>query len=274
MAQAVGAQRIDQIATEALALLGTGQQVTPFSSRYSDFSLAEAYNVAAKVCDRRRAQGEKPMGRKIGFTNRSVWNGYGISGPIWNFMFDSTVGDLAAVGQRFDLANLPEPRIEPEIVIHLASAPHLDMNEDELMECVDWIAHGFEIVHSIFPDWAFAAADATAAYGVHSALMLGERHPISSDRARWGKLLSNFSIKLIRNDGLTVEGHSRNVVGGPMKALRFLVEELARYACEPLAIGEIVTTGTLTEAMPAIAGQSWTTELSGIDIPGLRLRFE
>jgi hypothetical protein len=27
------------------------------------------------------------------------------------------------------------------------------------------------------------------------------------------------------------------------------------------------------EAMPAIAGQSWVTELGGIDIQGLRLRF-
>jgi 2-oxo-3-hexenedioate decarboxylase len=37
--------------------------------------------------------------------------------------------------------------------------------------------------------------------------------------------------------------------------------------------GELVTTGTLTEAMPAIPGQNWTTRLAGIDIGGLRLRL-
>jgi 2-oxo-3-hexenedioate decarboxylase len=51
------------------------------------------------------------------------------------------------------------------------------------------------------------------------------------------------------------------------------VDELARYSCEPLKAGEIVTTGTLTGAMPAIAGHSWMTELDGIKISGIRLRF-
>jgi quinol monooxygenase YgiN len=44
-------------------------------------------------------------------------------------------------------------------------------------------------------------------------------------------------------------------------------------ACQPLRPGELVTTGTLTEAMPAIPGQNWTTRLAGIDIAGLRLRL-
>jgi 2-oxo-3-hexenedioate decarboxylase len=91
-------------------------------------------------------------------------------------MFDSTVHDLTTVGEVFALVDLPEPRIEPEIVLHLASTPRADMSEHELIGCVDWVAHGFEIVHSIFPGWTFAAADAVAAYGVHSALLLGDRH--------------------------------------------------------------------------------------------------
>jgi len=274
MAQGTRAQRVDQIATEALALLGNGQQIAPFSARYPDFGLAEAYDVADQVCHRRRARGENAVGRKIGFTNPTVWSGHGISGPIWNYLFDSTVGNLAAVGESFDLAGLPEPRIEPEIVLHLAGAPNVEMGEDELIGCIDWIAHGFEIVHSIFPRWVFTAADAVAAYGVHGALLLGERHPISRDRARWASALSSFTVKLKRNDGFVAQGRASNVLDGPVKALRFLVQELARYpACEPLGAGELVTTGTLTEAMPALAGQNWTTELGGIDIQGLQLRF-
>jgi 2-oxo-3-hexenedioate decarboxylase len=274
MAQDMRARRTDEIATEALALLGTGRQVAPFSSRYPAFGLAEAYEVATRVCDKRRARGEHVVGRKIGFTNQTAWSGYGISGPIWSYLFDSTVSDLAAVGGRFDLAGLPEPRIEPEIVLHLASAPHVDMSEGELIGCVDWIAHGFEIVQSIFPGWVFTAADAAAACGVHGGLLLGDRRLISDDRASWGTALTNFTVKLVRDNTCTTHGQASNVLGGPLKALRFLVQELARYpACEPLQPGELVTTGTLTEAMPAITGQSWVTELGGLDIQGLRLRF-
>jgi 2-oxo-3-hexenedioate decarboxylase len=265
---------IDEIAEEAFAILGTGQQVAPFSSRYPAFDLATAYKVAAQVRDMRGARGENAIGRKIGFTNRAVWGGYGISAPIWNYMFDSTVKDLTAANETFALVDLPEPRIEPEIVLHLTSAPHAGMTERELFDCIDWVAHCFEIVHSIFPGWAFKAADAVAAYGVHSALLLGDRHEISRKPAQWAEALSSFTVELVGDDGTSRPGHAQNVLGGPLKALQFLVEELARYpASEPLRPGELVTTGTLTEAMPVGIGQTWSTQLSGIDIQGLRLRF-
>jgi 2-oxo-3-hexenedioate decarboxylase len=79
---------------------------------------------------------------------------------------------------------------------------------------------------------------------------------------------------LVGDDGTSRPGHAQNVLGGPLKALQFLVEELARYpASEPLRPGELVITGTLTEAMPVGISQTWSTQLSGIDIQGLRLRF-
>src|SRR5712692_1308485 len=111
--------RVDRIAREALDVLGTGRQIAKFSSRHPAFDLAESYDVAARLRDMRRARGENAIGRKIGFTNSAVWGGYGISGPIWNYMFDSTVKDLTAADETFALVSLPEPRIEPEIVLHL-----------------------------------------------------------------------------------------------------------------------------------------------------------
>ncbi|KAB2911891.1 MAG: hydratase [Hyphomicrobiaceae bacterium] len=267
--------RVARIAEEMLAVLGTGRQVAPLSARFTDFGLEEAYEIAARVCDMRKPRGETSVGRKIGFTNRAAWGGYGISGPMWNYMFDSTVHDLAADSGTFALAGFPEPRIEPEIALHLARAPRVGMSESELLECIDWVAHGFEIVHSIFPGWQFTAADAVAAYGVHSGLLLGERHDVSAARAQWAEMLSGFSVELVGDDGARRSGHAANVLGGPLTALRFLVEELARYqASRPLGAGEIVTTGTLTEAMPAVAGQTWSTELRGIGMRGVRLRLE
>jgi 2-oxo-3-hexenedioate decarboxylase len=111
-------------------------------------------------------------------------------------MFDCTVKDLAAIDGRFDCGSLPQPQLEPEIVIHLANPPHAGISDDEFMDCVDWIADGFEIVHSIFPGWVFTAADAAAAYGVHSALLLGDRCPISGNRTKWRDALSNFTVRL------------------------------------------------------------------------------
>ena len=41
----------------------------------------------------------------------------------------------------------------------------------------------------------------------------------------------------------------------------------------PLAAGEIVTTGTLTRALPVSGGETWTTELTGVALNGICVRF-
>lgn len=262
------------IARELVGLLGTAKQIRPFSARYPGFDLARAYDIAAEVRAMRVARGETPVGRKIGFTNTTIWQHYGVSGPMWNHVFDTTLHDLAAIGGRFSLAGLAEPRIEPEIVLHLGRAPRAGMTEDELLDCVDWIAHGFEIVHSCFPGWVFTIADTAAAYGLHVGLILGPRQAIGQDRAAWRSALETCSLALHRDGAPVAEGHARNVLGGPLSALRFLVEEIERMRPgDALRAGEIVTTGTLTDAQPIAAGEVWTTTLSGIALGGLRLEL-
>src|SRR5512143_2440151 len=71
------------------------------------------------------------------------------------------------------LAGFVQPRIEPEIVFKLAASPPVTEDPGELLEVVKWVAAGFEIVQSVFPDWKFAAADCTAASGLHGALVVG-----------------------------------------------------------------------------------------------------
>ena len=40
-------------------------------------SIDDAYRVSAALHAMREAKGEKPRGRKIGFTNRTIWHQYG-----------------------------------------------------------------------------------------------------------------------------------------------------------------------------------------------------
>jgi 2-oxo-3-hexenedioate decarboxylase len=263
---------IDKIAREALDAIESRRQIASFSARFPDFDLDAAYRVTAAVRRLREALGERPIGRKIGFTNRTIWNEYGVYGPIWGHVYDRTVRDLAAIDETFALAGLLEPRIEPEIVFGLARAPRPDMDEAQLLGCMAWVAHGFEIVQSIFPGWKFSAADTVAAFGLHGALLIGPRHAIGE--GNWLETLARFAIDLQR-DGATLDrGHAANVLGGPLSALRHLVALLARDPINPpLAAGEIVTTGTLTRALPIAPGEIWTTALTGVGLAPLRVRF-
>jgi 2-oxo-3-hexenedioate decarboxylase len=262
------------IAAEALAALDGSRQIAPFSSRLSAFDLDEAYRVTAAVRQMREARGERPVGRKIGFTNRTIWAEYNVHGPVWGYLYDHTVHDLAGIGGAFPLAGLAEPRIEPEIVFGLARTPTPDMDERALLACVDWLAHGFELVQSFFPAWKFTAPDTVAAFGLHGALLIGPRHPVAAAMEDWSRTLARFEIDLARDGTVVDHGRAENVLDGPLSALRHLVDLLARdRANPPLAAGEIVTTGTLTRALPVAPGETWATELSGIALEGIRVRF-
>jgi hypothetical protein len=60
----------------------------------------------------------------------------------------------------------------------------------------------------------------------------------------------------------------------PLPAFGHLAEVLARLpGFAPVGAGEVVTTGTLTAGLPVKAGETWSTALSGIDLPGLTLGF-
>jgi 2-oxo-3-hexenedioate decarboxylase len=264
---------IDRVAAETFDVLNAGRQIEPFSSRDPSFDLAQAYQVTAAVRRLREERGERTIGRKIGFTNRTIWDEYGVSAPMWGYVYDQTVCDLPGPDEPVSLAGLAEPRIEPEIVFGLALAPTPDMDERALLGCLAWLAHGFEIVQSIFPRWEFALADTVAGYGLHGRLLIGPRHEIA-DVDAWHQELSAFEIDLLRNGEPVDHGWAANVLGGPLSALRHLVAVLAIDSDNPpLAAGEIVTTGTLTRAFPVFPGEAWSTRLSGIDVDGVVVRF-
>ena len=215
------------------------------------------------------------VGRKIGFTNTTIWAEYGVGAPIWGYVYDTTLQDLDRVGA-FDPSALVEPRIEPEIAFGLARAPRPGMDERALLDCVGWVAHGFEIVQSLFPGWRFGAADTVAAFGLHGALLLGPRVAVAAPESdRWAERLGTFGITLLRDGAVADVGRAANVLGGgPLAALRHLVEGLAAdQAGPPLAAGEIVTTGTLTKALPIAPRETWSTHLDGLDLPGVTLRL-
>jgi 2-oxo-3-hexenedioate decarboxylase len=265
---------IADIAGQALAALDSGRQIAPFSSRLSAFDLDEAYRVTAAVRKIREARGERPVGRKIGFTNRTIWSEYNVRGPIWGYVYDHTVHDLAGIGGTFPLAGLAEPRIEPEIVFGVAAAPAPGMDERALLDCIAWVAHGFEIVQSIFPAWKFTAADTVAAFGLHGALMIGPRHSIGARSEDWSRTLARFEIDLKHDGRVADHGQAANVLDGPLSALRHLVDLLAHDRVNPpLEAGEIVTTGTLTRALPVRPGETWSTDLAGVALDGIRVRF-
>jgi len=88
------------------------------------------------------------------------------------------------------------------------------------------------------------------------------------DPATLADRLAALTVTLERreaDDGawtLVAEGVGADVLDGPVAALAHLVRKL-RERGQRLAAGDIVSTGTLVDAQPMVAGQRWRTRLQG-----------
>ncbi|MEK7217250.1 MAG: fumarylacetoacetate hydrolase family protein, partial [Chloroflexota bacterium] len=175
-------------------------------------------------------------------------------------------------------SGLAQPLIEPEIAFRLRSRPPVTRDPEELLRHIEWMAHGFEVVQCHFPGWKFAAADAVADGGLHGSYIVGPRRRIPRRDPNVKALaaaLGSFTITLLKNGEPAAGGGGANVLDSPLNALAFLIETIEGLPGHPpLAAGEIITTGTLTKALPVAAGETWSTRIEGLPLSDLELRFE
>ena len=264
---------VARIASEAIDAIGAGRQIEPFSARPAGLTQDEGNQVRPLLRKAFEARGEKIVGRKIGFTNRRIWPEYGVSAPNWGYVTDRTLHDLSKT-QSLRAVDFVEPKIEPEIMFGLGAAPSPQMDEASLLDCIEWVALGYEIVQSIYPNWKFTAADTAASNAMHGVLLIGERHPVAPRKREWLRELADFKIELLCNGQVMDRGEAANVLDGPLKVLAYLTGMLAKDPYNPpLAAYEILSTGTLTRALDVKAGETWTAQVSGIPLEPVTLRF-
>ena len=260
---------IADLARELMSAWTTGGSVAePPSSRDPDFDLDAAYAVEAELRRMRVAAGHKVTGRKVGYANKAVWRALKLETLAWASMYDDTVHAAAALGE-FSLADMVAPRIEPEIVFRLKSAPAGGLDAAGAIECVEWMALGFEIIDCPFPGWQFKPADFVAAFGLHRALVVGPPGVAGSPDQ-----LAGFKVRLSRNGELAEEGAGKNSLRSPALCLAELAAAALRQApAFPLEGGELVSTGTLTGPQSPKPGDTWRAEVEGLAVGALELRF-
>lgn len=237
--------------------------------------LASAYQKALQVRTLRLQRGERPVGFKIGFTNRTIWPVYQVFAPIWGTVWDTTLQD-AAKSKQLSLTPSCQPRLEPEVVFGLKHQPPKQASLDDLFESIDWIAPGFEVVQCHLPDWKFRAAETVADSGLHARLLLGPKESISSLARSAQDLierLATMPVTLFQGDQKVDQGLGANVLDSPLQALMHFLLELRQCPNAPdLMAGDVVTTGTVTDAHGVKAGEHWRADYGGV-LPALDVQF-
>jgi 2-keto-4-pentenoate hydratase len=125
-------------------------------------------------------------------------------------------------------------------------------------------------------DWKFTAADTVADSGLHGRLLVGQRLPVDplcSDAQAFDAQLAAARITLFNGDQRIEEGTGANVLDGPLHALAHFLRALRDCPGAPdLQPGDVVTTGTWTDAWPVHRGEHWRAEFDPPLAP-LSVRF-
>lgn len=261
-------------ARELIAAHSTRQILpVPLSARDPALDLSGAYAVEAEIARIRRAQGRTTVGRKVGYANKAVWRALKLETLVWAHMYDDTVRSADGNTATLAIGSMRSPKIEPEIVFKLRRPLEGTSDPAAVLDAVEWIALGFEIIDCVYADWKFQPADFVAAFGLHAALVVGEPKPVDATSIpTLVDQLAQFTLQLSRNGELVEKGAGKNSLRSPALCLGELASAISRrMPDEPLSAGELISSGTLTESKLITAGEAWTAVVEGIDLPALTL---
>lgn len=257
---------VSGLAAELLSAYSKGEMLAaPPSQLHPGFDLKTAYAVEAQLTRLRREQGRTTVGRKVGYASKALWRRLKLDTLVWARMYDDTVKYAANGAATLSLAGMCSPRIEPEIVFKLKNPLRGD-SATAALEAVEWLALGFEIVDCVFPDWKFQPADFVASFGLHAALVVGKPVPVEPELlAAVAEQLPTFKARLFKDGQLIEEGSGKSSLGSPALSLGELAAAIGRQpGAEPLAAGELVSSGSLTASHPVAGGQLWRFEVEGL----------
>jgi 2-keto-4-pentenoate hydratase len=265
---------IEALARELRSAYETGEMVSAPASSQPGFDLDAAYQVEAKLKNWREAAGHKSAGRKVGYANKAMWRILKLETLVWGHMYEDTVHQSSGNSAQLKLERVRSLKIEPEIVFGLKqSVTSAGLDAAGALAAVDWLAIGFEIIDCPYPEWKFQPGDFVASFGLHAALVIGERISVRpEDITKLADQLAKFKVKMLKNGEFLEEGSGKNALRNPALCLAELGAAIAkRFPDEPLRAGEIVSTGTLTAGHLTAAGDRWTMEVEGIELPSLTL---
>jgi 2-keto-4-pentenoate hydratase len=265
---------VESLARELLTAYETGQSVPVLASARPGFDLNAAYEVEAALKRLRKAEGVTAVGRKVGYANRAMLRVLKLDTLVWAHMYNDTVHYSDDNSATLTLPNRRALKVEPEIVFGVKQ-PIVAEGLDAIaaLESTEWLAMGFEIIDCPFPEWRFQPEDFVASFGLHAALVIGERMEMRPGLvATLAEQLARFKVRVSKNGEFVEEGSGRNCQRSPALCLAELGAAIARrFPAEPLRGGEVVSSGTRTAGHPTDKGDLWKVE--GLSLPALTLHM-
>jgi 2-oxopent-4-enoate/cis-2-oxohex-4-enoate hydratase len=247
--------QIEAAAHSLYASLKSGKSIAPLTETYESLSIDDAYAISLKFLDKRLADGENIVGKKIGVTSEPVMNMLGVNQPDFGFLTDAMWAENNVV----DTSQMILPHAEAEIAFRLKSdLKGPGITEADVLDATKAVAACFEVVDSRIKDWKIKIQDTIADNASCGTMAVGDKwvDPKSVD------LLSCKAV-VTKNGVHLSEGVGAATLGSPLKAVAWLANTLGERGI-PFKAGEIILSGSLVALEPVVAGDNMHVSIDGI----------
>lgn len=246
----------DGLAHELYRALREERAVPPLMSRFPDLTIDDAYAISLGALEKRKADGERVVGKKIGVTSKAVQDMLGVHQPDFGFLTDRmhVQGDIDVKAN-----GLIQPRAEAEIGFILKdSLKGPGVTATQVIAATEAIIPCFEIVDSRIENWKIGIVDTIADNASCGVYVLGDARADPRDHD-----LPNLHVTVTKNGQPLSEGYGHAVQGSPAEAVAWLANTLGAYGVT-LEAGDVILSGSLVPLEPAKAGDIFEMQLHGV----------
>lgn len=241
------------------AALTSGHPAEPYAG---PLSMADAECARGKLIPLLEAHFGRVAGYKAGLTNEAGQRRYGLNAPVWGAIFASTLANrsgatleltpqLRGIGVEADLlVRVRDEGINGAGTDHVAILRHLD----QVIPFIELPRSGLART----PDGpGLVAANVSARLGV-----VGEPIPVEAT-AEFARRIGEVRVAMTDNDREVVNATGAALLGHPLNAVSWLVQDLAKTG-RRLRAGDIVSLGGFAGSVPAQAGHRYVLRYEGL----------
>lgn len=237
---------VEGIANELIDAESHQYSVAPLTERYSELTVADAYQIQLEVIDKKLKAGHKVIGKKVGLTSIAMQQMLGVDEPDYGHLLDTMkIADEATV----KIAELISPKVEAEIgfiLEHDLVGPNV--NYLDVLMATKYVVPTIEIIDSRISDWKIKLVDTVADNGSSARVVVGEK--LSTIE---GLDLRTQGMVLYKNEELVATGAGTAALGHPAQAVAWLANKLHEFGIT-LKAGELILPGALSGAIAVKEG--------------------
>jgi 2-oxo-hept-3-ene-1,7-dioate hydratase len=246
----------------------TRQPLEHFSKRHPSMTIGDSYAIQRAWVAIKQAEGQRPIGHKIGLTSRAMQLASQITEPDYGLLLSPM---LLQEGSEVPAGRFLVPRLEVEFAFVLArplQGPGVTLWQ--VLNATDHVVPALELIDARIEQFDRVSRaprkvlDTIADNAANAGIVLGGR-PMKPDAVDW-----RWAGALLYKNGVIEEsGLGAAVLNHPGNGVAWLANKLAAHG-EGLAAGEIVLGGSFTRPVPCAPGDTFHADYGPLGSIALR----